>query len=344
LGIHHLHFEQMLSYLFGMRDSSNRSTRNALAMFLMLIRMDVPQEKIGQLFGVDQVCVSRTIEAVSIRLEEAFVPMHLGFHCLTKEEIITKHSTVMSRILTQSDPGTPIFIMDGTYFYIMKSQNFTFQKQTFSGQKHRNLVKAMVICCPDGHIIDIVGMYCSDGYNNDAGMTIDLYDNNSGFQQFAEGSVVVVDRGFRDAVALFESYGNQVVMPNLLTRGHKQFTWEEANESRLVTKIRWVVESVNGRIKNVFKFFRSTIQNTYIDNDKAARFLRIACAMLNAFHPALATNSPRDAELAQYIFDRSVQSNRLAESVMKENLRIRKAEWKLVNHWELIDFPRADNG
>jgi hypothetical protein len=31
--------------------------------------------------------------------------------------------------------------------------------------------------------------------------------------------------------------------------GKKQHTTEEANKSRLITKVRWVVESANGRIK-----------------------------------------------------------------------------------------------
>ena len=38
-------------------------------------------------------------------------------------------------------------------------------------------------------------------------------------------------------------------MPHFLNKSQKRHTTEEANESRPVTKVRLVVESVNGRVK-----------------------------------------------------------------------------------------------
>jgi hypothetical protein len=55
---------------------------------------------------------------------------------------------------------------------------------------------------------------------------------------------IVVDRGFRDSVELLNDLGIKTEMPVFLKRGQKQHTVEESNSSRLVTKIRWVVESV----------------------------------------------------------------------------------------------------
>ena len=54
-----------------------------------------------------------------------------------------------------------------------------------------------------------------------------------------EGDVMILDRGFRDAVIELENgYKLKVMMPNFLEKGQKQFTTNQANESRLVTKIR----------------------------------------------------------------------------------------------------------
>ena len=54
-----------------------------------------------------------------------------------------------------------------------------------------------------------------------------------------EGDVMILDRGFRDAVIELENgYKLKVMMPNFLEKGQKQFTTKQANESRLVTKIR----------------------------------------------------------------------------------------------------------
>jgi hypothetical protein len=71
-------------------------------------------------------------------------------------------------------------------------------------------------------------------------------------------------------------------MPRLFARNEKQFIAQEVNKSRLVTKIWWAVEGVNGQIKKVFHLFWNTISNHYIGSDKLRRFLRIGCAMLNA--------------------------------------------------------------
>lgn len=65
----------------------------------------------------------------------------------------------------------------------------------------------------------------------------------------SEDDIFIVDRGFRDALPLLEDLGIQAEMPRFLEKGQKQMSTSDANKSRLVTKIRWVVESSNARIK-----------------------------------------------------------------------------------------------
>lgn len=66
---------------------------------------------------------------------------------------------------------------------------------------------------------------------------------------FKENDAFVVDRGFRDAVDFLEEARFHVKMPCYLPKGAKQHSSEEANMSRLITKVRWVIESVIKRIK-----------------------------------------------------------------------------------------------
>lgn len=40
----------------------------------------------------------------------------------------------------------------------------------------------------------------------------------------------------------------------------------------------WVIEAVNGRVKNMFPFFKHTIEGTYVP--KIMRFNRVACAII----------------------------------------------------------------
>ena len=71
---------------------------------------------------------------------------------------------------------------------------------------------------------------------------------------------MIVDRGFRDAIQILkDKYKINTMMPNLLPKNQKQFTTEEANSSRLCTKMRWVIESVNGLLKECFRALDSRV-------------------------------------------------------------------------------------
>ena len=59
---------------------------------------------------------------------------------------------------------------------------------------------------------------------------------------------MVVDRGFRDIIDTFEQLGYEAYMPSYLQKNQTQHTTEEANNARLVTKVRWTVESHHARI------------------------------------------------------------------------------------------------
>ncbi|CAC5402839.1 unnamed protein product [Mytilus coruscus] len=97
------------------------------------------------------------------------------------------------------------------------------------------------------HKYCIVCPYLSNGKNNDAAITKHMVTVNAeGMNEWLQqDDVCIVDRGFRDVVEYLEEQGFSVQMPLYLKKGQKQHTTEEANTSRLVTKVRWIVESVN---------------------------------------------------------------------------------------------------
>lgn len=105
----------------------------------------------------------------------------------------------------------------------------------------------------------------------------------------------MVDRGFRDSVDTMEDLGLNVVLPPFLN-GRRQFTTSEANQSRCVTKMRWVVEAVNGRIKQ-FKFLANTIQNSSIPH--LEQYLSIVCAIINKYRPPMKTSTAEDVAIGE---------------------------------------------
>jgi hypothetical protein len=89
----------------------------------------------------------------------------------------------------------------------------------------------------------VVGPFLADGKNNVASIAKNIFMNNEeGILDWLEDDgIVVLDRGFRDALTTINNFGFRVQMPDFLN-GKKQLSAREANNSRCVTKVRWIIE------------------------------------------------------------------------------------------------------
>lgn len=89
--------------------------------------------------------------------------------------------------------------------------------------------------------------------------------------------------------------------------------------SRLVTKIRWAVESANGRLKR-WQFLANIVTNTQIPY--IGDYVRIVASLINAFRPPLASDSSTDDTIAKRRLERSkITVNSLKERFIKETGR-----------------------
>lgn len=90
-----------------------------------------------------------------------FVPQHLGFDHLSREDVARRNLTVPDNLFGNPDSlrseRKAITICDGTYIYIQKSSNYFFQRKSYSNHKYRNLLKPFLFVCCDGHIIEVSG-------------------------------------------------------------------------------------------------------------------------------------------------------------------------------------------
>lgn len=232
---------------------------------LTKLKTGLSNKVLSTLFNISKDSVRRTIKSVRKNLVQTFTPSNLGFQHVTREEVITNHTRPLAQTLFGHGMSPVILILDGTYIYIKKSSNFRFQRRSFSLHKHRPLIKPMVIVTSTGYFVSILGPYCSDFKNNVANILKHAFvtDTENVKDWVKDGDVFVVDRGFRDSVDFLEDLGIKSEMPAFLDRGQKQLTTEQSNLSRLVTKIRWVVESANARLKS-WKFFDKVLPNSLI--------------------------------------------------------------------------------
>lgn len=233
----------LLSSLLGIYQNLTEA-RVALYIYLLKLRTGFTYHQIAPMFNTSLKYVSKYITRVREIFHSEFVPLHL-FNW-TREDLI-QHTTPVSRRLYNVNDDTAVLTFDGTYIYTIISSNYYFQRETYSMQKHRNLVKFMMCVSTDGTILSADGPFSAR--KNDASILKEIMQkNNTIFNLLRPGDIVVLDRGFRDCVSLVRSRGLILKIPAFTQKA--QFTTKQANISRYATKTRFVVEVKNGHVKN----------------------------------------------------------------------------------------------
>lgn len=202
-------------------------------------------------------------------------------------------------------------------------------------------MKPILVTAPDGYILDIHGPYFADGRNNDASALIsELQRDADGLQQWLQaGDIIICDRGYRDAVPVLEEIGINCKIPASIQRGENQLTTEEANETRLITKTRWIIEARNGHIKSIFKFFNHTISINHVVH--IGDFYRIAGAIINKYKETISMNNATPA-VARAMRAEAEMPNLVKTRVLQNNLQQIRGRWVHLNGNHIQDFPVLD--
>lgn len=152
-----------------------------------------------------------------------------------------------------------------------------------------------------------------------------------------DGDIFILDRGYRDAQPLFRELGIEYKIPVFLGRNQKQLFTEEANDSRLVTKTRWIVEARNGAYQVYILYFFDHVVIILIFIILVNSI--IAGALINRYHPLILMEGV-NAELARELLDKSREVNIVQARVEAERMCFRNAQWVHLHEGQLRDFPR----
>lgn len=309
-----------------------------LGIFLTKIRTGEPDERLATKFNMSRRTLERKLAIARECLSNDFVPQHLGLNHITREDVVAKNLAIPSHFFggNYNEPAA-ILVCDGTYIYLQKSSNFLFQRKTYSLHKFRNLVKPFLIVCTDGYIVDVTGPYTAT--TSDASIMRDLMQEDSPIHGFLRvNDVFILDRGFRDSIDKIEECGYNPHMPPTRVRG-EQLTTLDANKSRLITMIRWVVETINGRFKKDFKIFRHVYFNVAMRNMMVD--FKITAAIINATrHPY--EDHMYAEQFIRIINERMNEPNEMAEYVINHNLNRQRVAFVRLdgNDPDFDDFPR----
>jgi hypothetical protein len=341
-GVSKSQFEDLLEHVGKrIRTSGNRSKRDVLGVFLMKLRTGMSHSEIASLFRMSIKTIHNCVRSSrqAFLAKGGFVEQNIGVKHTSRENLIRNHTTTFAKALFGENKL--ILVEDGTYIYIQKSSDYLFARHTLSAYKHRYLLKPMVCCTTDGYFVDIFGPYLADQKNTDA--CIFKQQNEEVVQNDASslrsllqaGDTFILDRGFRGVDSTCEHV--DVQMPAFDDESGQQNTLE-ANRSRTVTKIRWVVESANCRLKQ-FKFLSRVVTNSQLRF--VGDYCRIVGAICNKYRPALATDLPQHTEMAQKMKQRLSKQNELKQRCQKGGDLYSKAaeKWKPLKGGAVEGFP-----
>ena len=127
-----------------------------------------------------------------------------------------------------------------------------------------------------------------------------------------------LDRGFRDVGDLLTEKGFEVLMPAFLTSGQNQFTAQQCNENKIITKLRQIVECVHGDLKTVYTKFQGRVRNRALLSSLSD--WKNMCAMYNVHHERRETDVGNENAVAQKLLENRDNPNLLKTVVLDNRL------------------------
>jgi hypothetical protein len=168
-GLSQIQFDDLFLHIQDkIKATPSRSPRTTTGLFILKLKSGISNKLLSAIFGITRSSVRRALATAREALMRSFVPLYLGFESVTRESVINQHTRQLATSIFGSTSDNLILVLDGTYIYINKSNNYKFQRRTYSIHKGRPLVKPMVIVTTTGHFVNIIGPYFSDAKNNDA--------------------------------------------------------------------------------------------------------------------------------------------------------------------------------
>ena len=318
------------------KSSEIRNREQAVIIYLTKLRRALTNQELAKIYNISLNNIKNCVKKVREELYENMVKQKLGLNNMSRE-VLASHNSPMVNALHCQTPGSVSIMADGTYIYIQKSADNEFQWKTFSVQKGRHLVKPMILICSDGYIIDGFGPY--EATKNDATIMTEILEKEKDqFERlFRHGDVVIVDRGFRDAKAPLEQRGFIVKMPTCTHSHQAKLTTKQANETRIITAVRWRIEYINGKLKQ-YKLLDKVRPNRTLQSLRPD--CRIACALINEYFKPMETDQQTAIDIVDKMLKRLPTQNRLLEEVDSLNLDKHRKNFKTLTSEDCPEFPK----
>ena len=327
-------FVQIMYSVTSIRATSSWNPAQAMLIFLYKLRTGNSNEIIANTFELHSKQAVSTCFNLVLEAFKNVTATEFGPTSLTRSTLL-ENTTATARQLFRMRDDQVALIMDGTYIRHQKSSNNSFQRRSFSGQKKVPLCKPFTICTTNGLIVDFAGPF--SGTANDAAIVKEVLKDSSLRSLLKPGDLLIVDRGFRDAVPAMESLGFKVLMPAMKGK-RKQVPTEEANASRRVTKVRWVVEAVHGIVGQRYGLLHHAVDNKLLP--KVEQLCDIVGFLQNKFGRRCWADGPLAAQILESMERREHLPNTLVDEVELKRWNRRPTTFQKVSASAVTDFPK----
>ena len=237
---------------------------------LMRIRLNLQGQDLAYRFRVHPSTVSRTFSHV---LEIMYVKLR-PLIIWPERDILLK---TMPMDFRKYCPKC-VVIIDCFEVFLERPTSVLARAQTFSSYKHHNTVKYLIGITPQGSV-----SYISEGWG---GRVSDkhLTENSGLLSNLIPGDTILADRGFdiKESVGL---YCATITVP-AFTKGKKQLSAIEVEQTRRIANVRIHVERVIGNIRQKYTLLNSTVPIDFVKSVSGAnttldKIVVVACALIN---------------------------------------------------------------
>ncbi|XP_058802330.1 uncharacterized protein LOC131670620 [Phymastichus coffea] len=276
---------ELRAMMTSLRNSDSRNVTQAIVVFLFKLRTGNSNNVISSVLGLERPQqVSDFSASVLESFEKDVLPSRFGIKAANRQYLIENHTAPVAKLLHDLNDSQ-------------------------LGQKKAPLCKHFTICTTNGYIVDMLGPYYANV--NDAKILEDIFNDPEGLVTLLRpGDKFFLDRGFRNVICKLTEMGYEGFMPALKGQ-RKQLTATEANNSRMVTIVRWVVEAIHGVISQKYKLLHNQFDNKMIPH--AGTYYRIACFLINLFGERFVSSISSSEEVVNLMKRKKDTGNSLAE-------------------------------
>lgn len=253
-------------------------TRTSLSKFqqfilvLMRMKLDAPLQDLAYRFSISVATASRIFERW---IDVMYIRLKFLILWPEREELMR----TMPAVFKQNFGNKVAVIIDCFEVFIDRPSSLIARAMTWSNYKHHNTIKYLIGITPQGSV-----SFISKGWG---GRVSDkhLTENCNLLNNILPGDIVLADRGFdiADSVAMFQA---KLYIP-AFTKGKKQLSAKDVEETRKIANVRIHVERVIGLVRRKYVILQSTLSIHLLTTKSGEsvapidKIVTVCCALTN---------------------------------------------------------------